>query len=86
MLDVRPYLASADAPHIQAYASATQLLWPDLTSIGVAFPSGSTYTCRVLALRPYLSIDELASERGPYRTGIDRQELDSETIELTLVQ
>jgi hypothetical protein len=86
LLDLSPDFETPTAPHIQAYVSGTQLGWPDLKSIGVEFPSGITYTCQVSGLIPYASIDDLASSEGPYKTGLDRQQLDSDTIDLVLVQ
>jgi hypothetical protein len=85
MLDVGPDFAGRNTPHVQAYTSDTQLGWPDLSSLGVSFPSGSTYNCRVSALVPYSSIDDFASSRGRTATGADRQQLDSQTSKLPLV-
>jgi hypothetical protein len=86
MLDLSPDRIAATSPHIQVYTSATQLLWPDLRAIGVAFPADVTYTCQVSGLSPYASMDDLASSRGPFNTEMDRQRLDSATIDLSLVQ
>ncbi len=86
MLDLSPDSPSVASPHIQVYTTATQLLWPDLHAIGVEFPAGATYTCQVSGLSPYASIDDLASSRGLFNDQMDRQWLDSTTIDLSLVQ
>jgi hypothetical protein len=86
MLDLNPDNPSAISPRIQVYTSATQLRWPDLGAIGVAFPVGATYSCQVSGLSPYASLDDLASSRGLFNEQMDRQWLDSTTIELSLVQ
>jgi hypothetical protein len=86
MLDLSPDKPSASSPYIQVYTSATQLLWPDLRAIGVAFPADVTYTCQVSGLSPYASMDDLASSRGPFNAEMDGQWLDSGKIHLSLVQ
>ncbi len=86
MLDLSPDNPTVASPHIQVYTSATQLLWPDLGAIGVAFPAGVTYTCQVSGLAPYSSIDDLASSRGLFNDDMDRQWLDSDKIDLSLLQ
>jgi len=80
LLDAGPDIGTPTAPHIQAYISATQILWPDLQAIGVQFPIGTTYTCIVTGLVPYQSIDDLASSRGLSATQMDRQQLDSAKV------
>jgi len=85
LLEIGPDFPTPNAPIVRAYTSATQLRWPDLQAMGIAFLGGSTYTCQVSALLPYASIDDLASSHGPAAMGVDRQQLDSNTIELPLV-
>jgi len=86
MLGMSPDKPTASSPYIQVYTSATQLIWPDLHAIGVAFPADVTYTCQVSGLLPYTSMDDLASSRGPFNTELDGQWLDSAKIHLSLLQ
>ena len=86
LLDIIPDSATSTVPRIQAYLSGTQLAWPDLKSLGVEFPVGQTYGYRVSGFVPYASMDAFASSEGPYRTGVDLQQLDSKAISLVLIR
>jgi len=86
MVDLNPDNPTAAQPRVQVYTSATSLAWPDFEELGIAFPAGATYRCQVIALMPYTSIDDFASNHGLFATGVDLQMLKSVQVEVTLVQ
>lgn len=86
LLDLSPDAVAAETPHIQVYTAKTAFRWGDLVALGISFPPGATYTHRVSALVPYASADELASSSGLFQSGLDRQQLDSNPVDLVLVQ
>jgi len=45
-------------PRLSVHTTATELSWPDLSSIGLGFPAGGQYRCDVTAVSPRQSLDE----------------------------
>jgi len=73
--------ATASVPHISVYTTATEVNWPDLSAMGIAFPAGVEYRCQVTALLPHRTIDEAG-----LGTQDEGQRLTSEMIRVTTVK
>jgi hypothetical protein len=86
LLDAGPDLSTPASPHIRAYTANTSMEWPDLQPLGLSVSSGTSYTLRLSAFVPYASMDELSSERGLAIEGIDRQQLESGSVNVVFIQ
>jgi hypothetical protein len=73
--------ARASGPDIAVYTTATEVSWPDLSAMGIAFPAGTEYGCQVTAVLPHGTVDEAG-------LGIqdEGQRLTSEMITVTPVK
>lgn len=87
LLRAKPDPSDRNARHyVDAYTSGTHLRWPNLEAMGVRFPVGMKYEWQVSSLRPYASMDELASAREAFaKRGTDFQQATSDRIEVNLV-
>ena len=57
---------TAAHPQIDIYTSRTTASWPDLSAVGIAFPTTLTYYgVTIAALGPYASTDDVAAPREP---------------------
>lgn len=55
---------SAATPTIYVYTADASLVWPDLTGIGVPFPSGASYQGVIAGFGPYTTIDDAFGPDG----------------------
>jgi hypothetical protein len=86
VVELEPAARSPARPHLQVFTAEPRLRFPDLAVLGVKFPVGAAYKCQVSRLSPYSSLDELASARESSRSEGELQKIDSEPIEVTLVE
>jgi hypothetical protein len=69
-LDLKSQPATAGAPDIHVYTSATSTNWPDLRAVYVPFPAEGDYECTVVGLGVFASIDQLCGPAGFAATGV----------------
>jgi hypothetical protein len=86
-VDIRPDIgAGIKWFEFRLYTSGTRLAWKELKAYGIETPAGSKrkYEVSVSRMYPYRTVDELASEAGPFSRTVEYQRVTSNSLEIEL--
>jgi hypothetical protein len=61
-----PLYLTAETPGISLYTEATATVFPDLTPLGVSFPTNTSYAVTITGVGPAASLDEALDPSGPF--------------------
>jgi hypothetical protein len=64
LLSLEPAVPTKATPRIHFFTTATTTTWPDLSSIGLAYPVAYDYQCDVEGFGPYVSMDDAFGPSG----------------------
>jgi hypothetical protein len=64
LLELESAVPSGTVPSLYVFTSATSQTWPDLSSVGISFPSPASFNITLAGLGPYATIDDALGPDG----------------------
>ncbi len=64
VLSLETPFPTTETPNLFLYTSETATSWPDLSPLGVPFPSGTTYSVVIAGWAPYANLDDAVGPDG----------------------